>query len=75
MGRGQPAHDHGIPARSRGTSSYIPAGSAPGIHPRDLPEPLGSTSSGGARDGALTTCSSPPGMPGRTSAGPMAQHS
>jgi TniQ/Bacterial regulatory helix-turn-helix protein, lysR family len=34
------ARDHGIPVRSRGTSSYIPAGSAPGIHPRDLPEPL-----------------------------------
>jgi hypothetical protein len=34
------ARDHGIPVRSRGTSIYIPAGSAPGIHPRDLPEPL-----------------------------------
>lgn len=34
------ARDHGIPVRSRGTSIYIPEGSAPGIHPRDLPEPL-----------------------------------
>jgi TniQ/Bacterial regulatory helix-turn-helix protein, lysR family len=34
------ARDHGIPVRNRGTSSYIPAASAPGIHPRDLPEPL-----------------------------------
>ena len=34
------ARDHGIPVRSRGTSSYIPTGSAPGTHPRDLPEPL-----------------------------------
>jgi len=34
------ARDHGIPVRSRGTSIYIPEGPAPGIHPRDLPEPL-----------------------------------
>lgn len=34
------ARDHGIPVRPRGTSSYMPAGSAPGIHPRDLPDPL-----------------------------------
>jgi hypothetical protein len=34
------AHDHGIPVRARGTSIYIPAGSVPGLHPRDLPEPL-----------------------------------
>ena len=34
------ARDHGIPVRSRGASSCIPAGPAPGIHPRDLPEPL-----------------------------------
>jgi hypothetical protein len=34
------AHDHGIPVRTRGTSIYIPAASAPGIHPRDLPQPL-----------------------------------
>jgi hypothetical protein len=34
------ARDHGIPVRSRGTSIYVPEGSAPGIHPRDLPEPL-----------------------------------
>ena len=40
------ARDHGIPVRSRGTSSYIPAGSAPGIHPRDLPEPLRSALTG-----------------------------
>jgi molybdenum-dependent DNA-binding transcriptional regulator ModE len=34
------ARDHGIPVRARGTSIYIPAGSASGLHPRDLPEPL-----------------------------------
>jgi TniQ/Bacterial regulatory helix-turn-helix protein, lysR family len=34
------ARDHGIPVRVRGTSSYMPAASAPGIHPRDLPHPL-----------------------------------
>jgi hypothetical protein len=34
------AHDHGIPVRTRGTSIYMPAASAPGIHPRDLPQPL-----------------------------------
>jgi Bacterial regulatory helix-turn-helix protein, lysR family/TniQ len=34
------AHDHGIPVRTRGTSIYIPASAAPGLHPRDLPEPL-----------------------------------
>jgi hypothetical protein len=34
------AHDHGIPVRTRGTSSYMPAASALGTHPRDLPEPL-----------------------------------
>jgi TniQ/Bacterial regulatory helix-turn-helix protein, lysR family len=34
------AHDNGIPVRTRGTSSYMPAASAPGIHPRDLPQPL-----------------------------------
>jgi hypothetical protein len=32
--------DHGIPVRSRGTSTCMPASSAPGIHPRDLTEPL-----------------------------------
>jgi hypothetical protein len=34
------ARDHGIPVRTRGTSSYMPAAAAPGTHPRDLPEPL-----------------------------------
>ena len=34
------ARDHGIHVRSRGTSSYMPAAAAPGLHPRDLPEPL-----------------------------------
>jgi len=34
------ARDHGIEVRSRGTSSYMPARAAPGLHPRDLPEPL-----------------------------------
>jgi hypothetical protein len=34
------AHDHGIPVRARGSSIYIAARSAPGLHPRDLPEPL-----------------------------------
>jgi hypothetical protein len=34
------AHDHGIPVRTRGTHIYMPAASAPGIHPRDMPEPL-----------------------------------
>ena len=40
------ARDHGIPVRSRGTSAYMPASSAPGIHPRDLPEPLRSALTG-----------------------------
>jgi Bacterial regulatory helix-turn-helix protein, lysR family len=40
------ARDHGIPVRIHGTSSYIPAGSAPGTHPRDLPEPLRSALTG-----------------------------
>lgn len=40
------ARDHGIPIRTRGTSSYIPAGAAPGAHPRDLPEPLRSALTG-----------------------------
>jgi hypothetical protein len=34
------AHDHGIPVRTRGTSTYMPATAAPGLHPCDLPEPL-----------------------------------
>jgi len=34
------ARDHAIPVRTRGTSTYMPASSAPGLHPRDLPEPL-----------------------------------
>jgi hypothetical protein len=45
------ARDHAIPVRTRGTSSYMPAASAPGIHPRDLPEPLRSALIGSrARD-------------------------
>jgi hypothetical protein len=40
------ARDHGIPIRTRGTSSYIPVGAAPGTHPRDLPEPLRSALTG-----------------------------
>jgi hypothetical protein len=45
--------DHGIPVRSRGTSSYIPTGSAPGTHPRDLPEPLRSALIGPRARGRL----------------------
>ena len=47
------AHDHGIPVRTRGTSSYMPASSAPGIHPRDLPEPLRSALIGPRARGRL----------------------
>jgi hypothetical protein len=39
--------------RSRGTSIYIPAGSAPGLHPRDLPEPLRSALAGRRARGRL----------------------
>ncbi len=34
------ARDNGIPVRSRGASSCIPASSVPGTHPRDLAESL-----------------------------------
>jgi molybdenum-dependent DNA-binding transcriptional regulator ModE len=34
------ARQHGIPVRSRGSSLFIAAATAPGRHPRDLPEPL-----------------------------------
>jgi hypothetical protein len=40
------ARDHGIPVRNRSTSTYMPASSAPGVHPRDLPEPLRSALTG-----------------------------
>ncbi len=47
------ARDHGIPVRTRGTSSYMPASSAPGLHPRDLPEPLRSALTGPRARGRL----------------------
>lgn len=47
------ARDHGIPVRGRGTSSYMPAASAPGFHPRDLPEPLRSALIGPRARGRL----------------------
>jgi hypothetical protein len=47
------AHDHGIPVRPRGTSSYMPAAPAPGTHPRDLPEPLRSALIGPRAQGRL----------------------
>jgi hypothetical protein len=47
------AHDYGIPVRTRGTSSYMPATSAPGIHPRDLPQPLRSALIGPRARGRL----------------------
>ncbi len=47
------ARDHGIPVRSRGASTYMPASSAPGIHPRDLPEPLRSALIGPRARGRL----------------------
>ena len=47
------AHDHGIAVRTRGTSSYMPAASAPGIHPRDLPQPLRSALTGPRARGRL----------------------
>ena len=46
-------HDHGIPVRTRGTSIYMPDASAPGIHPRDLPEPLRSALIGPRARGRL----------------------
>jgi hypothetical protein len=57
------AHDHGIPVRTRGTSTYMPASSAPGIHPHDLPEPLRSALIGPAPEAAWTGCCSSPGTP------------
>jgi hypothetical protein len=47
------ARDHGIPVRTRGTSTYMPASSAPGLHPRDLPEPLRSALVGPRARGRL----------------------
>jgi hypothetical protein len=47
------ARDHGIHVRTRGTSSYMPAGAAPGLHPRDLPEPLRSALIGPRARGRL----------------------
>jgi hypothetical protein len=47
------ARDHGIPVRVRGSSIYMPAASAPGIHPRDLPEPLRSALIGPRARGRL----------------------
>jgi regulatory helix-turn-helix LysR family protein len=47
------ARDHGIPVRTRGTSTYMPASSAPGLHPRDLPEPLRSALIGPRARGRL----------------------
>jgi hypothetical protein len=47
------ARDHAIPVRTRGTSSYMPATTAPGLHPRDLPEPLRSALIGPRARGRL----------------------
>jgi hypothetical protein len=47
------AHDHGIPVRTRGTSTYMPAASAPGLHPRHMPEPLRSALVGPRARGRL----------------------
>jgi hypothetical protein len=47
------ARDHAIPVRTRGTSSYTPASAVPGIHPRDLPEPLRSALVGPSARGRL----------------------
>jgi hypothetical protein len=47
------ARDHGIPVRVRGSSICMPAASAPGIHPRDLPEPLRSALIGPRARGRL----------------------
>jgi AraC-like DNA-binding protein len=47
------ARDHGIPVRTRGTSTYMPAASAPGIRPRDLPQPLRSALIGPRARGRL----------------------
>jgi hypothetical protein len=47
------ARDHRIPVRTRGTSSYMPASSAPGLHPRDLPQPLRSALIGPRARGRL----------------------
>jgi hypothetical protein len=47
------AHDHGIPVRTRGTSIYMPATAAPGLHPCDLPEPLRSALIGPRARGRL----------------------
>ena len=47
------ARDHGIPVRTRGTSTYMPDSSAPGLHPRDLPEPLRSALIGPSARGRL----------------------
>jgi hypothetical protein len=50
------AHDHGISVRTRGTSTYMPAASAPGTHPRDLPQPLRNALIGPAPEDAWTGC-------------------
>lgn len=47
------ARDHGIHVRARGTSTYMPAAAAPGIHPRDLPQPLRSALIGPRARGRL----------------------
>jgi TniQ/Bacterial regulatory helix-turn-helix protein, lysR family len=47
------ARDHGVPVRTRGTSTYTPASSAPGLHPRDLPQPLRSALIGPRARGRL----------------------
>jgi len=47
------ARDHAIPVRTRGTSTYMPATAAPGLHPRDLPEPLRSALTGPRARGRL----------------------
>jgi hypothetical protein len=47
------ARDHAIPLRTRGSSAYMPASCAPGLHPRDLPEPLRSALIGPRARGRL----------------------
>ena len=57
------ARDHAIPVRTRGTSTYMPASSAPGLHSRDLPEPLRSALIGPRARAAWTGSWSSPATP------------
>ena len=57
------ARDHGIPVRSRGTSAYMPASSAPASTRATCPNRSAAPWSGRTRDSAWTACSSSPGTP------------